>query len=136
MISRAKKRFAKCENGLIHLINVLSGGEFTLCGDAFEGHALEGPDFAWEECDKRPVTCPRCAAEIENCRGVRISKKPPTVEYLYATETKSCDLCRHQEEGRHYCLLHSVTVKNMDAYRCRDFAKRITTPNEPTKRTQ
>ena len=29
----------------------------------------------------------------------------------------SCDTCRHQE-GRHYCLLHSITLKNMDTIRC------------------
>jgi hypothetical protein len=39
---------------------------------------------------------------------------------LDATAGKCCDECRHQE-GRHYCLLHGVTVKNMDALRCRDF---------------
>lgn len=30
---------------------------------------------------------------------------------------KSCDNCVAQE-GRHYCLLHSKQIKNMDASRC------------------
>jgi len=34
-----------------------------------------------------------------------------------ATLTKSCDTCESQE-GRHYCLLHGVMVKNMDMKRC------------------
>jgi hypothetical protein len=35
-----------------------------------------------------------------------------------ATLTKSCDTCESQEEGRHYCLLHGVVIKNMDIKRC------------------
>ena len=31
-----------------------------------------------------------------------------------------CDDCNYQED-RHYCLLHSVQVKNMDIMRCDDF---------------
>ena len=32
----------------------------------------------------------------------------------------TCDDCDSQE-GRHYCLLHTVQVKNMDIVRCGDF---------------
>jgi hypothetical protein len=32
----------------------------------------------------------------------------------------TCDDCVYQE-GRHYCLLHTRTVKNMDIMRCGDF---------------
>ncbi len=39
---------------------------------------------------------------------------------LFATPKKSCDNCAAQE-GRHYCLLHGVQVKNMDAVRCEDW---------------
>ncbi len=42
------------------------------------------------------------------------------------TEAKwvnSCDTCRHQE-GRHYCLMHSITMKNMDTIRCADHQDR------------
>jgi hypothetical protein len=67
------KTYAKCENGLVHLVAVLTGGEFTLCGDAFEGHAMgDDDDFKWKECSHGPVTCPQCAKEIENCRGVKV----------------------------------------------------------------
>jgi hypothetical protein len=34
---------------------------------------------------------------------------------------RTCDDCNNQEEGKHYCLLHSITVKNMDIMRCEDF---------------
>jgi len=32
----------------------------------------------------------------------------------------TCDDCVYQED-RHYCLLHSIQVKNMDIMRCGDF---------------
>lgn len=32
----------------------------------------------------------------------------------------SCDFCQDQE-GRHYCLLHGVTAKNMDTVKCKDW---------------
>lgn len=32
-----------------------------------------------------------------------------------------CDECDSQEEGRHYCLLHGVEVKNMDIMTCDDW---------------
>lgn len=38
---------------------------------------------------------------------------------------KSCDNCNAQE-GRHYCLLHGVQVKNMDIKRCKDFEEKST----------
>ena len=36
----------------------------------------------------------------------------------------SCDYCASQEDGGHYCLLHSRQMKNMDMLRCSDW-----TPN-------
>ena len=42
---------------------------------------------------------------------------------LKSTPTKSCDTCESQEEGRHYCLLHGVQVKNMDIVRCTDWSQ-------------
>jgi hypothetical protein len=33
----------------------------------------------------------------------------------------SCDFCIYQEEGKHFCLLHGVQIKNMDAVACGDF---------------
>lgn len=31
---------------------------------------------------------------------------------------RSCDFCRYQEDGGHYCLLYSRQVKNMDITHC------------------
>ena len=36
----------------------------------------------------------------------------------------TCDWCESQE-GSHYCLLHSIFIKNMDLNRCNDFKKAI-----------
>jgi len=36
----------------------------------------------------------------------------------------SCDFCESQEEGGHYCLLHSCIIKNMDTVRCEDYKPR------------
>lgn len=44
-------------------------------------------------------------------------------ELIPATDDKSCDNCQSQE-GRHYCLLHSRQVKNMDTVRCKDWEER------------
>jgi hypothetical protein len=35
----------------------------------------------------------------------------------------SCDTCSSQE-GRHYCLLHGMIVKNMDIVKCCDWKER------------
>lgn len=40
------------------------------------------------------------------------------VEFFHSCRQKSCDHCVSQEEGRHYCLLHGVAVKNMDIKCC------------------
>jgi hypothetical protein len=32
----------------------------------------------------------------------------------------TCDDCANQE-GKHYCLLHSIHIRNMDLMRCGDF---------------
>ena len=36
------------------------------------------------------------------------------------TWADSCDCCASQE-GRHYCLLHTKVIKNMDTVRCKDW---------------
>ena len=40
-----------------------------------------------------------------------------------ATGTKLCDTCASQED-RHYCLLHSQQVKNMDILVCDDWTNK------------
>jgi hypothetical protein len=71
-----KTSFCKSNDGLIHIVST-SNPEYTLCGDAFDlsatdriGENNSGGD--WKLCRPQPVTCPRCAAQILTCRGVRI----------------------------------------------------------------
>ena len=40
----------------------------------------------------------------------------------------SCDFCEAQEEGGHYCLLHSCQLQNANLWTCPDF-KRMTGPH-------
>lgn len=40
---------------------------------------------------------------------------------MKATDEKSCDTCDFQE-GRHYCLLHTMQIKNMDMVRCKNWS--------------
>jgi hypothetical protein len=72
-------KHAKSADGLIHLISAVNV-EFTMCGNAYEGIWADAfvPDSsndpcAWEQCPPAPITCPNCAAQIRQCRGVRIS---------------------------------------------------------------
>lgn len=65
-----KYGYGKSSDGLVHLVSVLNG-EFTLCGDAFEG-CDKGDGADWVRCKSGPVTCPKCISEIKNCRGVRV----------------------------------------------------------------
>ena len=43
------------------------------------------------------------------------------VKLIPAKEEESCDYCIAQEAGKHYCLLHTREVKNMNTVRCRDW---------------
>lgn len=55
-------------------------GEFTLCGDSFDIAETERgfEDGALVVTSKRTVTCPRCAAIILMCRGIRVSSSIPS----------------------------------------------------------
>jgi hypothetical protein len=35
----------------------------------------------------------------------------------------SCDFCEAQDEGGHYCLLHSCQLKNANLWTCPDFKR-------------
>jgi len=48
-----------------------------------------------------------------------------------AHDCRSCDTCASQE-GHHYCLLHTVQIKNMDTVRCSDWTERANEMNEMT----
>jgi hypothetical protein len=65
------REFVEAE-GLVHLVNEASGGEHTLCGDAFD-LGSDAPGYEWCTTTSRTVTCPNCAAVIKLCRGVRAS---------------------------------------------------------------
>lgn len=57
--------------GEVHLVNPIMGGEFTLCGDAFD-LSSDVPGYAWTARRRGPVTCKSCAAVILGCRGVQV----------------------------------------------------------------
>lgn len=60
--------------GYVHLVGPLMGGEFTLCGDAWDAYSTESaPEREFKSTKKRHVTCPKCAAVILACRGVCVS---------------------------------------------------------------
>lgn len=71
--------YSKSNDGRIHVLNALIG-EYTLCGNAFDGDALTGSGapnqpHAHEPTPRGPVTCAECALIINGLKGVRISKK-------------------------------------------------------------
>jgi hypothetical protein len=53
-------------------------------------------------------------------KGCKLASDIPRAAHSIS---KSCDACASQE-GRHYCLLHSRIMKNMDATRCDDWSRR------------
>lgn len=59
--------------GLVHLVSPVSGGELTLCGDAFD-MASEEEGYEWRATKSRTVTCESCTAIVLECRGVRVAK--------------------------------------------------------------
>lgn len=60
----------------IHLMSPVQG-EYTICGDAFDGGSGIGESDLTEmhETEKTTVTCPKCVAVILGCRGVRIKQE-------------------------------------------------------------
>lgn len=60
----------------VHVMSVLSGGEYSVCGYAFDEHNEEGGRITTEfiPTKKRTVTCPQCIREIQNLRYVKIQK--------------------------------------------------------------
>ena len=67
-------KYARSKDGLIHLISAVNS-EFTMCGDAYDGeHGNENDPQSWIACKANLVTCPRCAAQIRQCRRVKIAE--------------------------------------------------------------
>jgi hypothetical protein len=65
--------------------------------------------------------CDDCAKLARTCGDGGTYKLPLRLDD--ATDDQSCDNCANQE-GRHYCLLHGQTIRNMDKYRCKDWSER------------
>lgn len=78
---KIKKGYARSGDGITHLISAING-EYTLCGDAFDGGiGVEEPDQTpWDKCECDSVTCEKCIREIDNCRGVRV-KRQTSIHY-------------------------------------------------------
>ena len=51
-----------------------------------------------------------------------MTKLGPTL--FPAGENVSCATCSSMEEGVHYCLLHSIWLKNADAVACQDWEEK------------
>jgi hypothetical protein len=59
------------EESYWHVWDVLSGGEFTLCGDSFEDcsdEVIEGDAY---ESKQGKITCPKCIAVIKLCKSIK-----------------------------------------------------------------
>lgn len=69
------KRFVEYE-GSVHLISPIMGGEFTICGDAFDAASSENmPELEQLPTTETVVTCPKCTLVIKECRNVMTSVK-------------------------------------------------------------
>lgn len=65
--------------GMVHLVHPIMGGDYTLCGDAYD-LASDEPGYAWRGTLSRRVSCPKCAAVVMACRGVSIASPTNTGE--------------------------------------------------------
>ncbi|AFU88285.1 hypothetical protein CcrColossus_gp415 [Caulobacter phage CcrColossus] len=63
--------------GLVHVVNPVSGGEHTLCGDAFD-LASDVDGYEWTPSKSKTITCPNCAQIIREVRNLRtyVRKEP------------------------------------------------------------
>ena len=66
---------AKDTEGIIHAISACNG-EYTLCGNAFDGDCFSGGDekYSWKSIDKGIVNCKNCIMIIEGLKGVKYEK--------------------------------------------------------------
>lgn len=76
--------YAQSNDGTVHLVSALNG-EFTLCGDAYDGSVDDrDDDTSWSSRKTGPVTCTKCLSEIENCRSavtVAAESVPPVPDW-------------------------------------------------------
>lgn len=56
------------------MVNPVSGGEHTLCGDAFD-LASDVDGYGWKPTKTKTITCPNCAQVIREVRNLRTSIK-------------------------------------------------------------
>ena len=59
--------FRENKNG-VHLMASDSGGEYALCGDAWDGESHLDGHGVMVETKKTKVTCRRCLAQIRNVK--------------------------------------------------------------------
>jgi hypothetical protein len=64
------KKYAEDDKGIIHLISPING-EFTLCGNAFDGDNLIG-DYAWKETRNAMINCLDCIKTINVCKMIKL----------------------------------------------------------------
>lgn len=83
-------------------------GQFCLRSARWDGHWISGADHKYTSLE-------------ELLRSIIKTKQ--TV-LLPAEWEFSCDRCKHQEEGKHYCLLHEMTMKNMEGFACGEWVDR------------
>ena len=57
--------------GEVHAVNILIGGEYTLCGDAFD-LTTDEPGYEWTTPKRNVVTCEHCVRIILSLRGIRV----------------------------------------------------------------
>ncbi len=66
------KRFFEENSERVHIMSPLNG-EYTLCGDAFDGFQDEMEGTA--KTEKRIVTCRDCIKIIDLCRGIKTKRE-------------------------------------------------------------
>lgn len=63
----------KTPDGLVHGISPLAGGEFTLCGFAFDAADSESDEsLRWTAVSRGWISCQACALVVLACRRVRV----------------------------------------------------------------
>lgn len=70
------KHFVRTSHG-VHLMSPVGGGEFTLCGIAFDAADSEQDKrLRFRGAKREIVTCDLCANVVEVCRDVKVRRRP------------------------------------------------------------
>lgn len=69
-------RFVRTTGHGVHLVSPMQGGEFTLCGIAFDAGDSEKDSTAqWRDTPSTTVTCDICIDVIEACQGIKVRRR-------------------------------------------------------------